>query len=433
MKKMKTSTTQEVAEAVTLKNTILIDTRTPEAYNGWTLQKERRGGHISGAKNFPFGWTNYHFELKNLLTEKGITDDKKIILYGYDAETTEKFARLLVDAGFRDVSCYHDFVTEWTADGKLPMQHLARFDHLVAPQWVDELLEGRRPDHYRGNDYVIAHAHYDYPEAYLEGHIPGAIALNTSDLEDPVTWNRRSPEELKDILASHGITSDTTVVLYGKFTFPKNEDPYPGQAAGHLGAMRCAAILLYAGVKDVKILNGGFSRWESAGYEVSDEQVKPVPATDFGVPIPQHPEYFIDMAEAAAMLRSETSELVSIRSWNEIIGEVSGYNYIEKKGRIPGAVFGNCGTDAYHMENYRNVDHTTREYHEIEQNWQEYGITPDKHLAFYCGTGWRGSEAFINAFLMGYPNISVYDGGWMEWSSYPENPIATGIPEGYRQ
>ncbi|MDZ7775155.1 MAG: hypothetical protein U5L09_05820 [Bacteroidales bacterium] len=88
-------------------------------------------------------------------------------------------------------------------------------------------FEGDRPDHYRGKDFVIAHAHYDYPQAYLEGHIPGAIALNTSALEDPVTWNRRPPEELKKTLTAHGISADTTVVLCRKCAFPDNEDPLP--------------------------------------------------------------------------------------------------------------------------------------------------------------------------------------------------------------
>ena len=66
---------------------------------------------------------------------------------------------------------------------------------------------------------------------------------------------------------------------------------------------------------------------------------------------------------------------------------------------------------------------------EIADEWIEGGIIPEKHIAFYCGTGWRGSEAFMNAYLMGWPNISVYDGGWFEWSSDPDNPIATGEPE----
>ncbi|MFP4622653.1 MAG: sulfurtransferase, partial [Gemmatimonadota bacterium] len=109
-------------------------------------------------------------------------------------------------------------------------------------------------------------------------------------------------------------------------------------------------------------------------------------------------------------------------------GEVSGYNYIEKTGRIPGSVFGNCGSDAYHMENYRNLDHTTREFGEIEEIWRDAGVTADKHNAFYCGTGWRGSEAFFNAWLLGWPRVSVFDGGWFEWSGDPANPIETGEP-----
>jgi len=121
--------------------------------------------------------------------------------------------------------------------------------------------------------------------------------------------------------------------------------------------------------------------------------------------------------------------LVSIRSWQEFIGERSGYHYIEKKGRIPGAIFGNCGSDAYHMENYRNFDHTMRECHEIAEAWAQEGITPDKKLAFYCGTGWRGSEAFMNAYLMGWPDIAVYDGGWFEWSSDTGNPVESGLPD----
>ena len=80
------------------------------------------------------------------------------------------------------------------------------------------------------------------------------------------------------------------------------------------------------------------------------------------------------------------------------------------------------------MENYRNLDHTMREYHEVAELWKEVGITPDKHNAFYCGTGWRGSEAFMNAWLMGWPKVSVFDGGWFEWSNDDSNPIETGEP-----
>jgi len=30
--------------------------------------------------------------------------------------------------------------------------------------------------------------------------------------------------------------------------------------------------------------------------------------------------------------------------------------------------------------------------------------------------------------LMGWPNVSVYDGGWFEWSNDPKNPFETGVP-----
>jgi thiosulfate/3-mercaptopyruvate sulfurtransferase len=180
-------------------------------------------------------------------------------------------------------------------------------------------------------------------------------------------------------------------------------------------------------VKDVRILNGGLQSWLDSEYEITT-----VPAENakvsFGADIPRRPEFAVDLAEAQEILASPDKNLVSVRSWREYTGEVSGYNYIEKKGRIPGSVFGDCGTDAYHMENYRNLDHTMREYHEIAESWKKHGITPEKRNAFYCGTGWRGSEAFFNAWLMGWDNVAVYDGGWFEWSNN-DLPYETGVPE----
>ena len=109
---------------------------------------------------------------------------------------------------------------------------------------------------------------------------------------------------------------------------------------------------------------------------------------------------------------------------------MSGYNYIGPAGRIAGDVWGNCGTDAYHMQHYRNVDNTMRAYPEIAANWEEAGITRDKWVAFYCGTGWRAAETWFYAFLMDWPRIAVYDGGWFEWSQDPiNNPIEIGEPE----
>jgi thiosulfate/3-mercaptopyruvate sulfurtransferase len=408
---------------------VLLDIRPVAAYNGWALQDEPRGGHIQGAKSFPFHWTGYD-NWHKILEDKGITTDKPVTLYGYDSAEMEQMKERLSEKGYQDVSIYLHFTDEWAPEESLPMDRLERFQHLVYPQWVRQLLDGEQPPHYEGNHYAICHSHYGYKQDYDDGHIPGAIHLDTMELESEETWNRRSSDDLRQALMKRGITKDTTVVVYGRFSHPDNQEQFPGQRAGHLGAMRCAAILMYAGVRDVRILNGGLAQWEEAGYQTTKEETHPTPVKDFGREIPARPEIFVDMPEAKRLLKAHDGELVSIRSWNEFIGQVSGYNYIGKTGRIPGAVFGNCGSDAYHMENYRNPDHTMREYHEVAGNWAKNGIFPEKKIAFYCGTGWRASEAFWNAYLMGWPNVAIYDGGWFEWSSHPDNPIETGEPSG---
>ena len=122
-----------------------------------------------------------------------------------------------------------------------------------------------------------------------------------------------------------------------------------------------------------------------------------------------------------------------MRTWKEHIGQVSGYNYIGPAGRIAGDVWGNCGTDAYHMQHYRNLDNTMRPYPEIAANWAEADITPDKCVAFYCGTGWRAAETWFYADLMGWQDVAVYDGGWFEWSAGPGQQPHRGRRPGRRR
>lgn len=424
----KTLTTDEMKDYIHDPNAHIIDIRPVDAYNGWKMRNEKRGGHIRGARCLPLKWSSY-IDWIEIVRSKKILPGNKIIIYGYDKNDALKVAEVFKKAAYDDLVIYNHFTEEWAEDPDLAMEHLEHYSKLVYPAWLNALIKGEHPDFYEGSNFVICHAHYRNYDDYKEGHIPGAIALDTLELESPETWNRRSPRELEHALLSKGITKETTVILYGRFAYPDNNDPFPGSSAGHLGAIRCAAIMMYAGVKDVKVLNGGLQSWLDEGNTITSEISLPSKADKFGLQIPGNPNFFVDTPDAKQMIESPDAEIISIRSWKEWIGEVSGYNYIEKKGRIPGAVFGNCGSDAYHMENYRNLDHSMREFHEIADIWEEMGVNPGKKLAFYCGTGWRGSEAFMNAYLMGWKNVAVYDGGWFEWSSDPLNPIDTGVPE----
>ena len=406
----------------------IIDIRSPDAYNGWIDNNEVRGGHIKGAKSLPFKWSKY-IDWIEIVRSKKISPEHTLIIYGYDKTNIEKVAKQFVKSGYPNVFVYHSFIDEWSAHEKYPIERLERYTQLVSPKWLKNLLDKHSVPHYNNKRFVVCHAHYQNKKDYEEGHIPGAIDLDTNLLESSETWNRRSSEELKNVLQNLGITHDTTVILYGRFSYPDNNDPFPGSSAGHLGAMRCAFIMIYAGVKDVRLLNGGIQSWIDEGYEISTKEFIKEPIQDFGAVVPSNPHFAVDLPEAKDILKDKNKNLVCVRSRDEYIGKVSGYNYIEKKGRIPGAVFADCGSDAYHMENYRNLDHTTREYHEIENQWAKAGIIRENFNAFYCGTGWRGSEAFFNAWLLGWSEIAVYDGGWFEWSNN-NLPYETGLPEG---
>ncbi len=425
---MKDISTSELQIMLQKTDTIVLDVRSVDAFNGWNMKAESRSGHIRGAKSLPAKWLNY-IDWIEIVRHKQILPRHSLIIYGYDRTDSVRVAQRFEQSGYDKVIVYTHFLTEWVNDETLPMAKLERYQQLVSAEWVNTLISGGKPKHFNKDKFVVVHSHYRNREAYLSGHIPGAIDMDTLALEAPETWNRRSPQELKLALEAHGITADTTVILYGKFMFPDNANEFPGSAAGDIGAVRNAFIMMYAGVKDVRILNGGFQSWQDAGFEVSTEDMPKKPVKDFGAKIPAQSGLDVDTPEAKTMLAAKDAELVCVRSYPEYIGEVSGYNYIEAKGRIPGAIFADCGSDAYHMENYRNEDHTTRDFNEIAAIWESNGITPDKHLAFYCGTGWRGSEAWFNAWLMGWPRVSVYDGGWFEWSNDPKNPFETGIPE----
>ena len=431
----KTSTiaTTELRERLVDADLTLLDVRPLSAYNGWRLRGEARGGHIPGALPFPSAWLRSleESEIQRLLNAKGIGPDRTVVVYGAGPSDATSLASKLTASGRDRVLVYRPGWAEWSADESLPIERLPNFEKLVHPAWVRQLLTGQRPDTYRGGEFVLLHVNFGVPEEYLDGHLPGALYLDTNRLEDPADWNRRSAAEIEATLLSLGIARETTVVLYGRDSEGHANEKWPGRRAGQIAATRAAAILMCAGVGDVRLLDGGYDRWVDAGYPVEAEIREPSPVATFGALIPQRPDFIVDIDEAKSILADENGALVSVRTWKEHIGRVSGYNYIVPAGRIAGDVWGNCGSDAYHMQHYRNVDNTMRAYPEIAANWAEAGITADKRVAFYCGTGWRASETWFYAYLMGWQRIAVYDGGWFEWSQDPiNNPIELGEPVG---
>ncbi|WP_432663039.1 rhodanese-like domain-containing protein [Wukongibacter baidiensis] len=411
-----TITKEELIKEIENDEFVIVDVRSEAAYIGWKLEGEARGGHIKGAIDFPYLWTKKlkEKELKTALSDKGINSEKTIVVYDTSGVESMAMAEVLKGLGYENVLIYEAGMKEWAADDSLPIESLKNYEKLVHPQWIDDVISNKNPENYDSKSYKVFEVSWGEPKDYNEGHIPGAIHLDTNEIEEEPLWNRKSDEDLEKMLLKYGVTYDTTVIVYG---------------ADSTAAARAASIFMYCGVEDVRLLNGGFNAWKSEGHEVETTANEPTPAHNFGVQVPAHPEYIIDTKEAKEILAKDNEELVSIRSWAEYLGETSGYSYIKPKGRIKGAVWGHAGSDPYHMEDYRSVNGTMRNYKEIAKNWKDFDITADKKSAFYCGTGWRASEAFFDAYLMGWENIAVYDGGWFEWSMDKSNPVDSGEPK----
>ena len=108
----------------------IIDVRPIEAYNGWPLYNEHRGGHIKGAKSLPRKWSKY-LDWLDIVRSKNISKEHDIILYGYTEKDAVQVAELMMQAGYKNVKVYHHFIDEWSVNNKYPMEKLARYQQLV--------------------------------------------------------------------------------------------------------------------------------------------------------------------------------------------------------------------------------------------------------------------------------------------------------------
>ncbi len=276
----------------------------------------------------------------------------------------------------------------------------------VTPEWVQSVIDGNQKE---SENYVIGEVSwgtYKDSPSYTKGHIPGAIHINTDSVEEGPVWNILSPEKIEQSMLENGITKDTTVILYG--------DP---SAAG-----RVAFTYLWAGVENVKMLNGGIEAWEKAGYKTETDVVEAKKAEDFGTKVPAHPEYCLSIEDTKEKLKDENFKLVSIRSEDEFLGKTSGYAYINKAGEPEGAVWG------FDTDRYVNEDGTCINMEQMKKLWNERDFSADNALSFYCGTGWRACVPWLICYENGMTNMTVFDGGWNEWQMDDSNPVQVGDP-----
>jgi 3-mercaptopyruvate sulfurtransferase SseA len=301
---------------------------------------------------------------------------------------------------------------------KAPPPTLDQADIIVSPAWVKTMIDRRSTVHRRHHFVILEASWARLAEAgdYLAGHIPGALHLDTDEFENGYPrWLLRRPQELQRVIGALGIMPATTVVVYGRRT---------------IAAARAWWVLKYAGVADVRFLNGGLAAWMAAGYPVETTVNIPEPVV-FEERV--RDEWLATTAYVRAHLNDRQTRLADVRSLEEYVGASSGYDYINCKGSIPAAIHIDNADDAACL--YVSADGTLRGAGEILALWQRAGLTDDGcEVIFYCGNGWRSSLAFLYAWLLGFKRIRNYSDGWGGWSTvYTRDPRAKGGTPGWRQ
>jgi len=434
------ATSAHIADRYQDSDFAIIDARTDEEFIGWQLYGETRGGHIPGAVQIPYEWyyatdktVLNNAAMKALLESRGITRDKEVTSHctvGIRSGYVYFILRLM---GYSKASNYDASIVEWAADASQPMEKLPNYKNLVYPKWVKDLSDGKTVPNPPAHNYVFAAVGWEYED--LKTAIPGSIYINTDDVEEWIPdgyhgGNLWADATLQANIEKMGISKDTTVILYTRYT----------DSADPISAARVAWALMYAGVADVRMLNGGLQSWIASGYPTTAIPYKRsgITPVNFGATVPVHPEYLAKTSYVVTVVNGAPNAILAdIRSKDEYVGVKDDYSYIDTLGRIPGAKWGHWGPATYQGGDFWDAtDGTFRSYTEVAKLWKDYGITPadstgrPNTISYYCGTGWRSSLAFFYGYLMGW-NVKNYDGSWMEWSMGPgseSRPRATGWP-----
>ena len=278
------------------------------------------------------------------------------------------------------------------------MNAYARPESIVETEWVYEHLD----------DPSVRLVEVDVDtNVFDHGHISGAVGWNwQSQLQQGMVRDLIDKEGMQKLLSDSGISNSTTVILYGD-----NNNWFA-----------CWAFwqLKYYGHQDVRIMNGGRIKWELEGkpFVETKTEVDSVPY------LAKEPDESLRAYRDQILkaLSESAISLVDVRSPDEYSGLLFAPENVpqegsQRAGHIPGAknIPWAQATDS---------DGTFKSYAELLQLYKDNGITGEGNTVTYCRIGERSSHTwFVLTQLLGYSNVSNYDGSWTEWGSIVGAPI----------
>ncbi len=232
--------------------------------------------------------------------------------------------------------------------------------------------------------------------AYKAGHVPGAVWL------DAVTWERsfkdgRDEKAWAERIGGLGVSADTPVVVY--------DDSLAKDAA------RMWWILRYWGVRDVRLLNGGWRAWKAAGGPVEERENTPRRAE---AKLSPERGRLATKEQVKKWVEGKSGQILDARSTREYCGEA---DTAKRNGAIPGAK---------HLEWSDTLDKKTGRFKsaaELTKLFQAAGIDPARPATTYCQSGGRAAVLAFVVELMGGKEVRNYYRSWAEWGNAEDTPV----------
>jgi thiosulfate/3-mercaptopyruvate sulfurtransferase len=249
---------------------------------------------------------------------------------------------------------------------------------------------------------------------FRRGHLPGAVYV---DLDTELAGHGEpadgrhplpAPADLQAAARGWGLDDGDTVVVYDDL--------------GNLSAARAWWLLRNAGVRDVRLLDGGLAAWRAAELPVVAGE-EPVPAgsvTLAGGSLPT-----LDADAAGALARDGV--LLDARAAERYRGDVEPID--PRAGHIPGAISAPTGGNL-------DADGRFLPAAELRARFEALGVRVGTaaedgaagngfDVGVYCGSGVTAAHQAVALTLAGF-TPALYPGSWSQWSNLPERPVATG-------
>ena len=185
-----------------------------------------------------------------------------------------------------------------------------------------------------------------------------------------------------------------------------------------LSAARAWWLLRWAGLREVRLLDGGLRAWESAGYGIADESTATYIPAEGDVTLTPGQLPVLSADEAAVL--AGTGLLLDARAGERYRGETEPVD--PRAGHVPGAVSAptaqNLGPDGA----FKSAD-------DLHARFEQLGAADAHTVGVYCGSGVTAAHQVLALAVAGF-DAALYPGSWSQWSSDPRRPVATGPERG---